>query len=521
MTLLHCWLLLVGHLASTAYADFITKDFKSLPPPAYDTNATQALVSYNAASEERNGPSYSSALLQYIDHKPDLLKKPLANLSIRFAPPTIEVLPTPTDMLRINKIKNNIINSHQWKLWARKKIEFNPGTDPLVVITKAMVDELGIDTFFLMLIKAAHNKRTKAVAEELEKIQFQIWTPDAAGAYLPMEFYKLLQLDPNDSTVFMERLPILLRYWRHYMDVCHPGIVETLPVDKMDEETVKRFGPYWKYAIDIEALLGLNSNGDDLLQHPAINIWLDFMRMYTARLKEADPLMITTFQVLGKGVDSKKQVRVDAIFHFVKRWTRKDLQPDEVLNILGLSLNTGSLVANPAFIFLKTYMKKMLATLDLNSNPTSMKTIREIFRHLADDKSGEAEKQRATFVSFFMTTQTFTPMMVKTILGIETTAGDIETNSVWIIWIEYLIARFLKKKDCPSGPIADTLRVLSSPDNNNFRTEYAKRLASGLTRVQSGDAKVKVFLEKYSSQRPPQNKKVSLDQTRNRWGLRN
>ncbi|TDH70014.1 hypothetical protein CCR75_008226 [Bremia lactucae] len=391
----------------------------------------------------------------------------------------------------MDKIKNNIIKSPQWKRWARSILEQNSMQNSHVIITKKMMDDLKPTNFFLVLLEASKDKNTKAVAKILEETQFARWCTIEHESISPMEFYDVLQLNLNEPIAYMERLPVLLRYWKYYKSVHSPMSSVATPKDIIDKQTVNRFGPYWKHTGEIAELLRLDFDSDSFFNHPARNVWLDLMKTYLDDTKTAEPLMIKTFQLLGNAAAKNLQNNVYSPIHFAERWIQANLQPIDVVTILGLDIHDSNLATNSAFSFLKVFIEKFLV-----NHPEADTTVVKIFSRLGSDESEKALALRKSFVSFFLRTPKFTPKTVMSIFDLTISADYVEKNPVWAIWMEYVNVYLVKNKVCPEGPLADTLEFLGSTAaaDGVVRKKSIELLYSSWSGKTSQDTRIKQFL---------------------------
>ncbi|TDH70015.1 hypothetical protein CCR75_008225 [Bremia lactucae] len=454
-------------------------NFNSTPLPVIDTSAKEALVPTSVAAEERNGQTETSFVVDHI--------KNMRTSKNFFS----DLFPKVDKQLW----SGNPFTNHEWKDWANEMISTNLDTKDIdALIAQHMMKLLGPEGFFRALDKAAKDTSTKALAKKLEETQFKIWDTLNPGGKMTSSVYTALQLGNLDVNTFNKRLPILFRYYRHFMDKHFPRSAE-LPLDikdSIDKETVKRFGPYWADTTAIAALLGLNFESPNLFKHPAINIWLDVMKMCTSRQKLVDPLIIRTFQWLGARADMENHALDHAILDFADRWNRENVQPFEVLTILGLSLNHNNLASQSAFPILKAYLKQFV----LKPGRKNLKSVHNIFYDLAVDQSDVAAFQRTNFVSFFVM-RDFDAADVATILGIETTFKSWKQNVVWIIWVEYVVEYLRHHKTYPV-PIEESLKLLSLVNNGDLYN--LSKFLSGFEKIEFKNDVVKKFLDRHLPQ---------------------
>ncbi|KAG6595843.1 putative secreted RxLR effector protein [Phytophthora cinnamomi] len=139
-----------------------------------------------------------------------------------------------------------------------------------------------------------------SVVEDLtQKLQYQYWLKTNKS---PDEVKTFLQLDDLGAKILdSPKLDILIRYTRMYNDqkslpqtTMIAELLKTIPVDRMVELAKKIPGSekmienvqyqLWlkanKSPTEVKSLLGLDNLGVKILDHPKLNIWVRYQRMY-------------------------------------------------------------------------------------------------------------------------------------------------------------------------------------------------------------------------------------------------
>ncbi|OWZ17846.1 hypothetical protein PHMEG_0008154 [Phytophthora megakarya] len=204
--------------------------------------------------------------------------------------------------LNVDKVKSNLFENekfHKWTTSVTKSYSENPlAGDMAMVVTLSA--RYGDETLASMLTAAKEVKSTKNVAEDMIKAQNLKWAQEGKSTE---DVFKILKLDdlfdgPSASrwigyvTKVSDEDPhkmLFLKLSKQYDDEELAKLIqrtkystdEIILVDNLETLLFRRWRNTKKSAEDVYKILRLQDDeATNLLSNPALNIWLEYVRVY-------------------------------------------------------------------------------------------------------------------------------------------------------------------------------------------------------------------------------------------------